>query len=97
NAKAEDFEAIPVANEAVNFAAAMLPPFQSYGIDLINLNLRNFDNFARIDTSAINTIPYKPQFKLDYLASSGMGVSVGSRYGAGLASGIQGIFSDILG
>src|SRR5690606_6949239 len=50
-----------------------------------------------IDTSQINPIPYRPMFKLDYLASSGMGVSVGSRYGAGLASGIQGIFSDILG
>jgi len=97
NAKAADFKALSVDNQEVNFAAAMLPPFQNYGVDVINTNLKNFNNFSRIDTSAINRIPYTPKFKLDYLASSGMGVSVGSRYGAGLASGIQGIFSDILG
>src|SRR5690606_39439191 len=72
-------------------------PFQTYGVDVINTNLKNFNNFSRIDTSLINQIPYTPKFKLDYLASSGMGVSVGSRYGSGLASGVQGIFSDILG
>ena len=97
NAKAAEFTPIAVANDDIDFTAAMLPPVKSYGVDVINTNLRNFGNFARIDTSLINSIPYSPQFKLDYLASSGMGVSVGSRYGAGLASGIQGIFSDILG
>ncbi|TCK85431.1 Tol biopolymer transport system component [Albibacterium bauzanense] len=97
NAKANDFQAKAVNNEDVDFAAAMIPPFQTYGVDVINTNLRNFNNFSRIDTSLINHIPYTPKFKLDYLASSGMGVSVGSRYGSGLASGVQGIFSDILG
>lgn len=97
NANAEDFTPVPVGNEDVDFTAAMLPPLQSFGVDVINTNLYNFNKFSRIDTSQINTIPYRPQFQLDYLASSGMGVSVGSRYGAGLASGIQGIFSDILG
>ena len=33
---------------------------------------------------------------MDYLASSGVGVDVSS-FGTGLASGIQGVFSDILG
>lgn len=97
NAKAEEFEPRPVANDAIDFTAAMLPPLKSYGVDVVNTNLRNFNNLTRIDTGQIYPIPYKPKFKLDYLASSGMGVSVGSRYGAGLASGIQGIFSDILG
>src|SRR5690554_3039539 len=97
NAKANEFQAKPVNNEDVDFAAAMIPPFQTYGVDVINTNLKNFNNFSRIDTSLINQIPYTPKFKLDYLASSGMGVSVGSRYGSGLASGVQGIFSDILG
>lgn len=97
NAKASDFSPVSVENQQIDFAAAMLPPFQNYGVDVVNLNLKNFNNFARVDTSTINSIPYRPKFKLDYLASSGMGVSVGSRYGAGLASGIQGIFSDILG
>ena len=33
---------------------------------------------------------------MDYLASSGVGASV-SQFGTGLSSGIQGVFSDILG
>lgn len=96
-ADSEDFQPVAVDNNAVNFEAALLPPFETYGVDVVNTNLENFERFNTIDTSQINPIPYRPQFKLDYLASSGMGVSVGNRYGAGLASGIQGIFSDILG
>jgi len=97
NAKADQFEPQNVANNEIDFTAAILPPIKSYGVDVVNTNLRNFNNLTRIDTSQIYPIAYTPKFKLDYLASSGMGVSVGSRYGAGLASGIQGIFSDILG
>jgi len=96
-AKKDDFSPVNVDNNDVNFEAALLPPFESLGVDVVNTNLRNFGNFTQIDTSQIRPIPYRPKFKLDYLASSGVGVSVGSRYGSGLASGIQGIFSDILG
>lgn len=96
-AKGEDFDPIPVENDAIDFQAAMLPPFVSRGVDVVNSNLDNFMLFSRVDSSRIKPIPYKPKFKLDYLASSGIGVAVGSRYGSGLSSGIQGIFSDILG
>src|SRR5690606_16432411 len=96
-AKGEDFSPIEVENDAINFQAAMLPPFQTRGVDVVYTNLSNFERFSQIDTSQIKPIPYRPQFKLDYLASSGVGVAVGTRYGSGLSSGIQGIFSDILG
>lgn len=46
--------------------------------------------------SVVN-IAYKPKFKLDYLAGSGIGIGVSSFYGTSLSSGIQGVFSDILG
>ncbi|OZA54269.1 MAG: tolB protein precursor, partial [Sphingobacteriales bacterium 39-40-5] len=59
-------------------------------------NLNNFERFERIPKDSIRTIAYKPKFKLDYLSSNGVGASVG-RFGTGLASGIQGVFSDILG
>ncbi len=81
----------------VNLEAAMLPPVQSRGVDVVNTNLYNFNAYGRISDSQIQNIPYKPKFKLDYLANSGVGMSVGSRYGAGINSGIQGMFSDILG
>ncbi|MBS1528219.1 MAG: tolB protein precursor, partial [Bacteroidetes bacterium] len=96
NAKASEFKPQVVDSQAVNFDAAMLPPFKAVGVDLINSNLNNFLAYKRIPTDSIRLTPYRPQFKLDYLASSGVGASV-SQFGAGLSSGVQGVFSDILG
>ncbi|MEC3881702.1 tolB protein precursor [Parapedobacter sp. 10938] len=97
NAKEDEFSPVEVDPYVVNFDAAMLPPPENLGVDVVNANLSNFNLFQRIDSSQIASVPYKPNFKLDYLANSGMGLAVGSRYGAGIASGIQGMFSDILG
>jgi hypothetical protein len=96
NAKASALKPQPVDSQAMNFDAAMLPPTRAVGVDLINANLNNFLAYQRIPADSIRHIPYKPQFKLDYLASNGVGVGV-SNYGTGLSSGIQGVFSDILG
>ncbi len=96
-AKSTEFEAQPVDAALVDFEPAMLPPSQTRGVNVVNTNLRNFNAYSRISDSQINNIAYKPKFKLDYLANSGVGMSVGSRYGAGIASGVQGMFSDILG
>ncbi|MDB5109382.1 MAG: translocation protein TolB [Mucilaginibacter sp.] len=96
NAKASDFTAKTVNAENLNFDAAMLPPLRSAGVDLINSNLNNYLAYKKISSDSVKTQPYQPQFKLDYLASSGVGVSA-SAFGTGLASGVQGVFSDILG
>ncbi len=97
NAKVADFVPVEVDPYVVNFDAALLPPPENLGVDVVNANLNNFNLFQRIDSNQIASVSYKPNFKLDYLANSGMGLAVGSRYGAGIASGIQGMFSDILG
>ncbi len=97
NAKASDFTPVNVDGGLTNFDAAMLPPSRTAGVDLINSNLNNFLAYKKIPASSITEIPYKPQFKMDYLSSTGVGVGVSSTFGAGLASGVQGVFSDILG
>jgi len=96
NAKAADFTARPVGVQDTNFKAAMLPPALSVGVDLINSNLNNYLAYPKMPTDSIKNAPYRPQFKMDYLASSGIGASV-SQFGTGLSSGLQGVFSDILG
>lgn len=96
NAKASEFTPEKVEPTEVNFDAAMLPPAKSVGVNIINANLDNFERFEKIPVDSIRTIGYKPKFKLDYLSSNGVGASVG-RFGTGLSSGIQGVFSDILG
>lgn len=96
NAAASEFKGVPVDSSTVNFDAALLPPPKQTGVDVINANLNNFGRFERIADHQIQPAKYRPQFKLDYLSSNGVGASVG-RFGTGLSSGIQGIFSDILG
>jgi hypothetical protein len=97
NGKDTDFKPKAVNADDINFDAALLPPFKAVGVDLINSNLNNFLAYQKISVDSIKEEKYRPQFKLDYLASSGVGIGVNSMYGAGLASGVQGVFSDILG
>lgn len=96
NAPASSFRANPVDVNAVNFDAAILPPMESMGVDIINSNLNNFERFERTTADSMRLVPYRPKFKLDYLANSGVGVST-SRFGTGVQGGIVGMFSDILG
>jgi hypothetical protein len=96
NAKAKDFKGEVIDGQKTNFTAGMLPPLGSVGVDLINSNLNNYLAYPKIPTDSIKTVPYKPMFKMDYLASSGVGATV-SQFGTGLSSGVQGVFSDILG
>src|SRR5690606_14096406 len=96
-AKSSEFTPEIVDASMSDFDAAMLPPNVNRGVNVVNTNLRNFNVFERIGDNQITNIAYRPKFKLDYLANSGVGMSVGSRYGAGIASGVQGMFSDILG
>ncbi len=95
-AKPNDFKPVVVKADSLDFTAATLPPPRQHGVDVINANLNNFDRFETISDTQIKDVPYRPKFKLDYLASSGVGASVG-RFGTGLVGGVQGIFSDILG
>lgn len=62
----------------------------------MNKNLAIFGAQKTIPTDSIEKIPYRPNFKLDYISNSGIGVTT-SRFGTGLAGGVQTLFSDILG
>jgi hypothetical protein len=96
NAKASDFKPLLVDGGTTNFDVAMLPPTRAVGVDLINSNLNNFLAYPKLSGDSIHSAAYKPKFKLDALASNGVGAQIGT-YGTGLSSGIVGVFSDILG
>ncbi|MFD2599103.1 basic secretory protein-like protein [Sphingobacterium corticis] len=97
-ATADEFTPEVVNSQTVDFQAAMLFPDADRGINIVNYNLRNFNAYGRIGDSQIQNIAYNPQFKLDQLSNMGMmGMTVGNRYGAGMAGGVFGTFSDILG
>jgi Tol biopolymer transport system component len=79
----------------VNMAASILPPFNRVGKDIVADNLQNTP-YGLVAQTAFEEIPYRPKFQLDYIGSSGVGVTTG-RFGGGLAGGVNGLFSDILG
>lgn len=95
NAKSSDFKPTIVNNNAVDLTAAILPPPNSVGVNIVNKNLENFLAYDDLPTDSVKTIPFKSLFKLDYIANSGVGVAA-SRFGTGIAGGVQAIFSDIL-
>src|SRR5690606_6116107 len=64
NAKVSEFEPVEVDPYVVNFDAAMLPPPDNLGVDVVNANLSNFNLFQRISDNRIDTAPYRPNFKL---------------------------------
>ncbi|EDM38194.1 hypothetical protein PBAL39_01227 [Pedobacter sp. BAL39] len=96
NSPLSNFRSKPVSATEVNFDAAVLPPMESLGVDVVNANLGNFGRFEKTPADSMRLVPYKPKFRLDYLANSGVGVST-SRFGTGMQGGIVGMFSDILG
>jgi hypothetical protein len=95
-AQLKNFKSRTVDLNAVNLDAAILPPVESTGVDIINSNLGNFGRFERTRQDSMRVVPYRAKFQLDYLANSGVGVST-SRFGTGAQGGIVGMFSDILG
>jgi len=96
NSPLNNFRSKSVDPNEVNFDAAVLPPKESVGVDIVNSNLSNFERFEKTTQDSMRLVPYKPKFRLDYLANSGVGVST-SRFGTGVQGGIVGMFSDILG
>ncbi|SOD12335.1 basic secretory protein-like protein [Pedobacter xixiisoli] len=97
NSAYSNFKAKDVNANDVNFDAAILPPKENIGVNVVNSNLSNFSRFERTHLDSLRNIPYRPKFRLDYLANSGgVGVST-SRFGTGMQGGVMGMFSDIVG
>ncbi|HMQ06874.1 MAG TPA: hypothetical protein PKC30_06200 [Saprospiraceae bacterium] len=86
--------------KSVSFDAGTLPFNNPEVTDIVNANLNNIDNVALVDPFMFSNVPYRPQFKLDYIGGGGgIGVSTGNvfRNYTGLQGGAQFLFSDILG
>ncbi|HEX2532856.1 MAG TPA: hypothetical protein VHK69_03915, partial [Chitinophagaceae bacterium] len=85
-----------VAGTAVAMQPGALPPYNRVGESIVQQSLVQTP-YEVVPATAFTDIPYKPNFQLDYIGNTGgVGVSTG-RYGTGLAGGVNGIFSDILG
>jgi Tol biopolymer transport system component len=86
----------PVIATDVNMQAAIMPPFTRKSVDLVQKNIEHPLPLTAAQTKTTE-VPYKPKFGLDYIGNTGVGIQTGGMYGTGLAGGVNGIFSDILG
>ncbi|MGE5519049.1 MAG: tolB protein precursor [Candidatus Dadabacteria bacterium] len=96
SARMSDFAAKPVEAGNVNMQAAIMPPFTRLGRDIVQANITNPPALTTADV-AMKEVPYKPKFQLDYIGNTGVGIQTGGSYGTGMAGGINGIFSDMVG
>ncbi|MEM1319530.1 MAG: hypothetical protein AAGG75_04695 [Bacteroidota bacterium] len=99
-ASTEKLEGELVTSDSVSYAAATLPIAGLGRTDIINANLEAIDQLPLLSSTAFGSQDYRPQFRLDYIGG-GAGVGVGNSdiFGttAGLAGGVDLLFSDILG
>ena len=96
NASLTDFEEKKVSPDSVDFSAATLPPAVSSPANLLDDNLSKIDERYPVPVDSFKVFPYRPKFKLDYISNLGIGLST-SRYGTGIAGGINMLFSDMTG
>lgn len=80
----------------VDYTAAMLPPLQRGVFNIVDSNLEQNHTSPAFPADSFQARPYRPQFKLDYIGNTGLGISAGA-YGTGAAGGVFMIFGDILG
>ena len=92
----KDFHEKKVNPESINFLAATLPPVQPSPANLVDEHLSKIDTLYPVPVDSFKVFPYRPKFKLDYISNLGIGIST-SRYGTGIAGGVNMLFSDMIG
>ena len=100
-ARSEDFLNREVSPDSVDMAAATLPRINPKAPDHVNANLPALNMLPEVPADSMKKLPYRPKFKLDYIAGGGgVGIGTGQMYGGtttGLSGGVDMIFGDMLG
>lgn len=85
-----------VVSSMVDFTAGTLPPLNRPVAGIIDRNIFKRQTLPETPIDSFKVIKYRPRFKLDYIANSGVGIS-SSQMGTGMAGGVEMLFSDIVG
>lgn len=100
-AKSEQFVNKEISPDAVDMTPATLPKVNRMAQEVVSVNLDKLNRLAAVPDSTMKEVPFKSNFKLDYIAGGGgVGVGLGQSYGgptSGVGGGVDLIFGDILG
>ncbi|MBS3808382.1 MAG: PD40 domain-containing protein [Bacteroidales bacterium] len=91
-ARPEEFDKQPVSLTLAETGPAQLPPGNNRVLGLVGNNLKRYPT---MEDTAFAQKPYKPQFELDYIGSTGVGVGT-SQFGTYASGGVTALFSDVL-
>jgi hypothetical protein len=97
--RSSDFLDKAVNPNEVNYTAAQLPRLNRTVRSIVDQQINTTDEEIAASLQPLQEVPFKSKFKLDFLSGGG-GVGVGNNLigtNAGLAGGVQALFSDILG
>jgi Tol biopolymer transport system component len=97
SARPEDFNEVRTDPGTVDMLAATLPPFQRVSHNVVDRNMADNERYIKYPADSFHVEEYKPRFQLDYIGNTGVGVSVNTYYGTGMAGGVNMLFSDVLG
>ncbi|MBW6499915.1 MAG: hypothetical protein K0B05_00845 [Bacteroidales bacterium] len=93
----EEFRQTPVDRNYINFDAGTLPPLKHIGSNIIDTTLYSRHEIAELPAEAVEEVPYRPKFRLDYISNTAnIGITTGM-YRNNMAGSINMIFSDMLG
>lgn len=95
-ASSDDFLNQEVVEMQVDMTAATLPPLNRSIRGIVDDNMDNRLQQEIMSADSFKVARYRPKFKLDYIANSGIGVATGYM-GTGMAGGVEMLFSDVVG
>jgi hypothetical protein len=81
-----------VNSNEVDFRPMALPTLEKPPTNYVAQQL---ESYGLLDSMIFKEKPYKPEFQLEYIGSSGVGVGV-SQFGTAMAGGVNMLFSDML-
>ena len=85
----------------IDLSAGTLPVVGLGRMDIVGESFTNVDNYTRLNRGDYRRVPYRPNFRLDYIGGGlGAGVGVNNntfRNAMGLQGGVDMLFSDLLG
>ncbi len=87
----DDFNPVQVSQGLANNEPEILPP----GNRILNILESSLTRRSSYKDTAFKKKPYKPQFQLEYIGSSGMGVGT-SQFGTYASGGVSALFNDVL-
>jgi hypothetical protein len=88
----EEFNEVKVDPGSVDLQAATLPPFQRVAVNVVDRNMADNERYIKYPADSFRCSRYKPNFQLDYIGNTGVGIGFSTYYGTGMSGRGSNVF-----